>query len=62
MNSARLIVVTSAVTMNTLCSCDAGERVAQTMPATQGRQAAGKGSDEPQVDREDRPENFHRHA
>ena len=35
MNSTRLIVRISAVTMNILCSCDAGERVPQTMPATQ---------------------------
>ena len=33
MNATRLIVFASALTMNTLCSCDAGERVAQTMPA-----------------------------
>lgn len=36
MNSARLIVLISAVTMNFLCSCDAGERVPpQAMPDTQ---------------------------
>ena len=40
MNCARLIVLLSAVTMNVLCSCDAGERVPpQTMPDTQAGQA-----------------------
>ncbi len=34
MNSARLIVLVSAVTMNILCSCDAREGVSQTMPTS----------------------------
>ena len=39
MNSARLIVLISAITMNSLCSCDAGERVP---PQTQAGVQAGK--------------------
>ena len=35
MNAARPIVVASALTVSTLGSCDAGERVAQTTPPTQ---------------------------
>ena len=34
MNSASLIVTITAVTLSVLCSCDAGERVPQSMPAT----------------------------
>jgi hypothetical protein len=36
MNAARLIVLISAVTMSSLCSCDAGDRVpARAVPSTQ---------------------------
>ena len=35
MNSPSLIVVIVAVTLSTLCSCDAGEQVPRPMPATQ---------------------------
>ena len=43
MNSVRLIVLVSAVTMSLLCSCDAGERVPpQTMPVAQAGGRAGK--------------------
>src|SRR3954469_19163708 len=34
MNSATLIVTATALTLSTLCSCDAGERVPQSAPAT----------------------------
>src|SRR6476660_7645704 len=43
MNAARLIVLISAVTMNSLCSCDARERVLpQKTPDTQAGGQAGK--------------------
>jgi hypothetical protein len=35
MNSPSLIVVIAAVTLSTLCSCDAGEQVPRPVPATQ---------------------------
>jgi hypothetical protein len=34
MNSATLIVAATALTLSTLCSCDAGERVPQPAPTT----------------------------
>ena len=45
MNSAPVIVTIAAVTLGVLCSCDAGDRIPQSMPATKASRPPQTGNE-----------------